>query len=155
MFLLFFFGLISSNFSPLKPHVFGRSFFFFFVIHVCNDGASNLRLHVVFLPASVTMWWPAKITWKLNMSGLDFLALVLQKSNSFILVAFFMFYPVYFILVTKAIFNYCISGPCVQVGVFERSRCLFLLFFCLISPNFSPLKPHVFGRSFVFCNLCL
>ena len=54
----------------------------FFTIHVCNDGALSLHLHVLALPASVTMWWSAKLTWKLNISGLDFLLLVLQKSHS-------------------------------------------------------------------------
>ena len=55
----------------------------FFVLLVYNDGALNLHLHVVALPASVTMFCSAKTTQKLNMSGLDFLALVLRSSNSF------------------------------------------------------------------------
>ena len=49
-----------------------------FLYLVCNDEALNLRLHVVALLASVTMSWPAKTTEKLNKSGLDCLALVLQ-----------------------------------------------------------------------------
>ena len=61
----------------------------FFVHFVGNDGALNLRLHVLALSASLTMSRPAKITTKLNMSGLDFSVPVLQSSNSFDLIAFF------------------------------------------------------------------
>ena len=61
--------------------IFGRSFIF--CTFVCNHGALFLRLHVVALPASVTMSWPAKTTWKLNRSRLGFLVLVLQNSNNF------------------------------------------------------------------------
>ena len=50
---LIFFGLKFSNCFPVKTHVFGRSFIF--CTFVCNHGALNLRLHVVALPASVTM----------------------------------------------------------------------------------------------------
>ena len=56
-----FFCLKSSNCFPVKTHLFGRSFIFF-VYFVYNDGALNLRLKVVALPASVTMSWPAKTT---------------------------------------------------------------------------------------------
>ena len=45
--------------------------------------ALKLHLHVVALPASMTMSWPAMVASKLNMSGLDFVAPVLQSSNSF------------------------------------------------------------------------
>ena len=55
----------------------------FFLLFVYNDGALILHRHVVALPVWVTMSWPTKSTYKLNMSGLDFLALVLQSSNSF------------------------------------------------------------------------
>ena len=61
----------------------------FFVNFVCNYEALNLRPHVVDLLSSLTMSWPAKITSKLNMSGLDFLVPVLQSSNSFDRNAFF------------------------------------------------------------------
>ena len=67
--------------SPLKlifsenPSVFVHSVY----IHE----ALKLRLHVVALPASLVMSWPAEITLKLNRSGLDILVLVLQSSNSF------------------------------------------------------------------------
>ena len=60
----------------------------FFVLSVCKEGALKLRLHVVALLASVTMSWPAKTTLKLNTSALDFLALVLQSSNSLDMKAF-------------------------------------------------------------------
>ena len=50
--------------------------------------ALKLHLQVVALPAAMTMSWPAMLASKLNMSGLDFLALVLQKSNSLHLNAF-------------------------------------------------------------------
>ena len=45
---------------------------------------------------------------KVNTSGLDFLALVLQSSNSFDLNVFFKFCLVYFSMITKAIFNCCL-----------------------------------------------
>ena len=60
-----------------------------FVLLVFNDGALNLHLHVVALLASLKLSWPAKTTKKLNMSGLDFLVLVLQSPNSFFLNTFF------------------------------------------------------------------
>ena len=63
----------------------------FFLLFVCNDGALNLHLQVLALSASVTMSWPTKSTYKLNMSGLDFLALVLQSSKSFDMNAFSSF----------------------------------------------------------------
>ena len=71
----------------------GRSFIFVFVF---SDGVLNLRLHVVALPASVTMSWPAKTTLKLNGSGLGFLDLVLQSSDSFIPNAVFQFWFSFF-----------------------------------------------------------
>ena len=55
---MYFFRLKSSNCFPVKTHVFvGPSFF---VLFVCNHGALNLRVHVVALPASMTMSGPAK-----------------------------------------------------------------------------------------------
>ena len=44
---------------------------------------------VVALRASLILLWSPGTTWKLNMSGLDFLVLVLQNSHSFDLNAFF------------------------------------------------------------------
>ena len=60
----------------------------FFVDFVCNDEALNFCLQLIALPVSVMMSRPAKTTKKLDMSGLAFLALVLQSSNSFDLKAF-------------------------------------------------------------------
>ena len=102
------FGLKNSNCSPLKI-VFseGPSFF---VRSVCNHGALNLCLHVVALPASLAMSWPAEITQKLNRSGLENLVLVLQSSNSFLLNAFFNFASVKFFLSTWFMFKCCPWG---------------------------------------------
>ena len=63
----------------------------FFVLFVSNDGVLNLRPHVVAMLSSVTMSWPAKITSKLSMSGLDFSVPVLQSSNHLIWMLFFNF----------------------------------------------------------------
>ena len=135
---------------PLKP-IFsnGPSFF---VLFGCKHGALHLRLHVVALPASVTMSWPAKLTSKMNMSVLDFLVLVLQRSNSFDLNAF---------LSNFVLFNsYSLRVPC-SIDVFEVlvfhwvfwkvENKVSVLFFCLKSSNCFPLKTHVFGSSFIFC----
>ena len=95
-----FWGLVAPLFCSLMPkvmilsfwseivkrlfgatHVFGRNFTF------CNfgfiGGALNLLRHVVELSVSLTPSWPVEITWKLSMSRLDFLVLVLQSSNGF------------------------------------------------------------------------
>ena len=102
------FCLKSSNCSPLKlifseePSLFVRS--------VCNIGALKMRLHVVALPASLAISWSAEITQKLNRSGLDFLVLVLQISNSFIVEAFFSFAPIKFFLATWFMFSFCPRG---------------------------------------------
>ena len=63
----------------------------FFELSVCNKASLNFRLHVVTLPASLKLSWPAKATWKVNRSGLDSLPLVLQNSSSFDLETFFKF----------------------------------------------------------------
>ena len=98
------FALKISNCSPLKL-IFseGPSFF---VRSVCNDGALKLRLHVIALPASLAMSWPAEIKWKLNRSGIDFLVLVLQSSHSYILKASFNFASVNFFLATCFMFSF-------------------------------------------------
>ena len=76
------------------------------------------------------------------MSGLEIWALVLQSSSSFNLNVFFNSYPVYFFLVKRAIFNYCIYGPFVPLGFFERSRIMFLLLFFVWNLQIVfPLKP--------------
>ena len=60
MFLFFFFVWKLQTVFPLKP-MFSRGPSFF-VHFVCNDGALNLRLHMVALPASLTLLWPTKTT---------------------------------------------------------------------------------------------
>ena len=87
-----------------------------FVVFVFNDGALNLRLRVVVLPASVTMSWPAKTTQKLNTSGLDFLVLVLQSSNSFDLNAFFHVLFSLFLTVYKGDYQLLFLGAVCSTG---------------------------------------
>ena len=41
--------------------------------------------------------------------------------------------------------NWCFQGPCVRLGFFERSRIMFLFFFCLKSQTVFPLK-HMFSK---------
>ena len=103
-----FFDLKFSNCYPLKL-IFseGPSFF---VRSVCYHGALELRLHVIALPASLDMSWSAEITKNLNRSGLDFLVLVLQSSNSYILNASFNFASVNFFLATLPMFSFCPWG---------------------------------------------
>ena len=57
--VLFFVWNLQTVF-PLKPMFSGGPSFF--VHFICNDGALNLRLHVVDLPASVIISWPTKTT---------------------------------------------------------------------------------------------
>ena len=103
-----FFCLKSSNCSSLKlilsvdPSFFVRS--------VCYNGALELRLHVIALPASLDMSWLAEITKKLKRSWLDFLVLVLQRPNSFILNASFNFASVNFFLAKWFRFNFRLQG---------------------------------------------
>ena len=94
--------------SPLKlDFLKGPSFF---VRSVCNHGALKLHLHVVALPASLARSWPAEITKKLSRSGLDFLVLVLESCNSFIMNAFFNFASVNFFQATWFRFSFCRQG---------------------------------------------
>ena len=145
---MYFFPLNSLNCFPVKTNVFGRSFNL--CTFVCNHGALNLRLHVVALPASVTMSWPAETTLKLNRSGPDFLVLVLQSSNSFNLNAFFNFASVYFFLVTWYMFSFCLWGLVVPSFCSPCEDWIFWFFGLKISKCF-PVKTHVFGRAFNFC----
>ena len=75
-----------------ESHVFGRSFFGAFCWYF---RALNLCLHVVALAEPVTMSEPAKNLWKLNMSRLHYLVLVLQFSNSFDLNS--LFFKIYLV----------------------------------------------------------
>ena len=77
--VLFFVWNLQTVF-PLKPMFSRHPFFCTFCSY---SWGFILRLHVLALPASLTFSWPAKRTLNLNMSALDFLALVLQIFNSF------------------------------------------------------------------------
>ena len=93
---------------PLKPMFSeGPSFF---VLFVCNERELKMRLKVKALPTSVTVSWLVKTTYRLNISGLDFLVLVLQSSNSLNLNAFFKFASIYFFLLTWSIFSFSLCG---------------------------------------------
>ena len=68
---------------------------------------------------------------------------------------FFKFCLVYFLLFTRALFNWRAQSRCIPLGVFEWSRIMFLFFFFrLKSSNGFHVETHIFGRSFIFC-LCL
>ena len=151
---LCFFRLKSSScFFPWKP-MFSKNPPFF-VLFVYNIVALNLHLHVVALPASVTMSWATKTTKKLNMSGLDFLALVLQSSNSFDLNAFFQVLFCLILNVYEGLVQSTHSEYLFSTGFCWKVEIDISVFFCLKSLNCSPLKTHVFGKSFIFCTICL
>ena len=121
-----FFRLKSSNGFFVKLS-FGRSFIF--CTFVCNDGALSFSLHVVVLPASVTLLWPGNFTYKLNMSGLVFLVLVSQSSNSSYIYAFFQVLFSLFLTVYEGHVQLMVLGSLCSTGFFpERSRTLFLFF---------------------------
>ena len=123
-----YFLLKSSNCFPDQTPIFGRSFIF--CTFVWNDASLNFRLQVVTLPASLTLSWPAKTAKKSNMSGVDFLPLVLQSSNSFDLKAFFKIWLVYILLITRSLFNWRIQlTPSCSSGNFWKASKMFL-FFC-------------------------
>ena len=86
------------------------------------------------------------------MSGLDFLALVLQSSNSFDMKAFVqVLFSFYILLFTR---RYSIDGFGVLVshwGFLIGLRLLSLFFFRLKSAACFPVKTHVFEWSFNFC----
>ena len=76
---------------------------------------------------------------KLNRSGLDFLVLVLQSSNSFILNAFFNFASVNFFLATWFMFSFCLQGLVVLLSCSPYDDRMFWFFGSKVS-NCSPLK---------------
>ena len=87
------------------------------------------------------------------MSGLAFIVLVLQISNSFNLNVFFSIFLLFI--------SSWLQGPPWIVAFRGRvfhwvvwSR-LEVFFFRLKSSIFFPVRTHVFGRSFIFCNFCL
>ena len=127
----FFFVPKSSNCFPVKTLVFERSFISF------TDWVLNLRLCVVALPASVTMSWSAETTKKLNRSGLDFLVLVLQNSNSFNLNAFFSFASVNFFLATCSCSVFAFGVFCFLCFVLHAKTGFFDFFWSEILKMFS------------------
>ena len=76
----------------------------------------------------------------MNRSGLDFLVLVLQSSNSFLLNAFFNFASVYFVLVKWYMFSFCLWGLVFLFFVIHTKTGIFD-FFCLKSSNGYQMKP--------------
>ena len=131
---------------PLKTHVFGRSFIFY--TFVCRHGALHLRLRMVALPASVTMSRPAKITSKLNMSGLDFLLLVLQSSNSFDLKAFFQVLFSLIHIACRRNVNLLLSESLRSTVSLCKVEFFFCSFFGLKLQTVSPLIP-CFRKAFL------
>ena len=124
----------------------------FFVHFVRNDGALNLRLHVVALPESLTMSWPAKITSKLNMSGLDFLVPVLQSFNSFDLNAFFQVLFSLSRTLCKGKVNLLLLESFRSTVFFcARSRTFFLIFFRSGASNGFPVKSMFLEGLSLFC----
>ena len=88
----------------------------------------------------------------LNISGLDFLALVLQNSNSFDLKAFFQVMFSLFVSVYKGHIQLLFLGAVCSTGLFGEAN---FLFFRLKSSNGFHVETHIFGRSFIFGNFCL
>ena len=74
------------------------------------------------------------------MSGLDFLALVLQSSYSLNLNAFFKFASIYFFLLTWSMFSFCLWGL-VFLLFFLHARTGILNSFGLKSSNGYEMKP--------------
>ena len=143
-----FFRLSSSNFSPLKP-CFRKAFHSLFLF-VCNQGALKFHLHVIAVPLSMNMSSLAKNTQKVNISGLDFLNLVLQSSNSFDLNAFFQVLLSSNITVYQDDIQFMVSRSCCPAGFFSKfENFVSALFFRFSSSNFSPLKP-CFRKVFQF-----
>ena len=94
-------------------------------------------------PASVnTMSWPAMLASKLNMSGLDFLALVLRSSNSLHLNAFFQVLFSLIGSVCRGNDNLLPSESLRSIIFFVRGReSFFCSFFGLKLQTVSPLNP--------------
>ena len=101
------------------------------------------------------MSWPAKTTSKLNTSGLDFLALVLQISNSFDLKAFFQVSFSLILTVYKGHIQLLFLGAVCSTGLFGPAKSLFYFLFRLKSSNGFHVETLIFGRSFIFCHFGL
>ena len=126
----------------------------FFVLFVCNERELKLSLKMEALPTTVTVSWLVKATERLNMSGLDFLDLVLKSSDSLILNAvlqlcFSLIFSVYEVHVQLLPFWYCDS-----IVLFSLPRLEIFLFFSDLKFSKRFLgESHVFGGSF-FCAFC-
>ena len=87
------------------------------------------------------------------MSGLDFLALVLQSSNSFDMKAFFQILFSLLLTVYKGDNQLMVLGSWCPTGAFLKGReQYFWSFYRPESSNFFPVETHFFGRSFIFYN---
>ena len=84
------------------------------------------------------------------MPGLDFLVLVLQRSNTFDLNAFFQVLFTLVLTVYKGHIQLLFLGTVYSAGLFDLGQKL-LLFFLLKSSNGFHVETHIFGRSFIFC----
>ena len=146
----FFFRLKPSKCFSVGTHLFERSVIFW--NFVCKHRLlTYLCVHMLALLVSVNMSWRAKTSFKLNMSRLDFIVLVLQSSNSFDLNAFFNFSSVYFCLVFKS-YSIVELRDCVSHWVFWKfEKNVFVLFFRLKPWKCFPVETHLFERFFIFC----
>ena len=120
----------------------------------CNGGALDLLRHVVDLAVSLTKSRPAKTTLKLNMSGLDFSVLVLQRPNSFDLNAFFNFASIYSFLATWFMFSFLLWRLVAPLFCSPCEDWIFWFFLVWKFSNCFPVETHVFGRYFIFCTFC-
>ena len=84
------------------------------------------------------------------MSGLDFLVLVLQRSNNFHLNAFFQVLFRLYLNVYKVHIQLLYLGAVCSTGLFDQAKSFF---FHRKSSFCFPLKSHVFGMSFIFSGL--
>ena len=91
---------------------------------------------------------------KVNTSGLDFLALVLQSFNSFDLNVFFQVLFSLFLTVYKGQVRLLYLGKVHSTGLFGLGL-KFFLFFSLKSSNGFHVETQIFRRSFIFCYFCL
>ena len=130
---VFFFVWNLQTVFPLKPMFSGGPSLFVFL--VCNDGALNLRLHVAALPAPLTLSWPNKTIMKKKMSGLDFLVLVLQSSNSFDLNAFFQVLFSLILTLHKGHIQLLFLGAVCSTGLLAQGK-NFIFFFAEIFKRF-------------------
>ena len=107
---------------------------------------------MVALLVSVTMSWRAKTSLKLNMSGLDFLVLALQISNSFDLNAFLQALFSLILTFYKGHIKLLHLRTVCLTGLFGlRQKCISIPFYRLKTSKNFPVKTHVFEKTFKFC----